>query len=216
VVSEILRRLVTPGDEVFYTLFNEGADIAVKISSRLSDLLMAYDEGTEMNGSSRQEIKMLYAKSQNHYRETVKRLSRVFITPIDREAVHELSTNLHAISRSLYLVPRYIHRDNVMNDTHIKHLSHLIEKCVFELKQMVEEIGTPRRRFVMKHAQQLHALRREMEITYDHALQGLYKNTVTPALFMQKIEAYNALLDVGECCQNAAHTAEGIVLTHVG
>lgn len=177
---------------------------------------MAYDEGTEMNGSSRQEIKMLYAKSQNHYRETVKRLSRVFITPIDREAVHELSTNLHAISRSLYLVPRYIHRDNVMNDTHIKHLSHLIEKCVFELKQMVEEIGTPRRRFVMKHAQQLHALRREMEITYDHALQGLYKNTVTPALFMQKIEAYNALLDVGEYCQNAAHTAEGIVLTHVG
>lgn len=216
VIAETLRRLIIPGDELFYLLFNRGAEVTVKMTSCLTTLLSATDMDSQINGASRQEIKSLYSESQNHYRETIKRLSKVFITPIDREAVHELSTNLHAISRGLYLVPRYIPHDNVINDTHTRHLGQLIEKSSIELKHMVEEIGTPKRRFVMKHAQQLHALRREIELTYDHALQGLYKNVDDPALFMRKIEAYNSLREVGEYCQNAAHTAEGIVLTHVG
>ena len=215
-IAEALRRLISPGDELFYVLFNKGAEVAVNMTTCLSNLLNGSATDSETNDAYRREIRTLYAESQNHYREIVKRLSKVFITPIDREAVHELSTNLHAISRGLYLVPRYIPGDNLINDTHVKHLGHLIEKSVFELKQMVEEIGTPKRRFVMKHAQQLHAWRREMELTYDHALQGLYKEVDDPALFIRKIEAYNALREVGEYCQNAAHTAEGIVLTHVG
>lgn len=163
------------------------------------------------------EMKEFYGESQENFRQTVKRLSKVFITPIDRESVHQLSIDIHSVSRSIYLVPRAISWDAVHKpDPYSKHFGQLLKKSAAELQQMIAEIGTPKRRFVMKHAMELNAIKREMEIAYDKALQCLYQSNDSPAHFIRRLDAYNALRDVGNFCCNAAHTAEGIVLSHVG
>ena len=68
----------------------------------------------------------------------------------------------------------------------------------------------------MKHAKELIAIKREMEIAYDQALKSLYESKASPSQFLRRLDAYNALREVGDYCCKAAHTAEGIVLTHVG
>ena len=216
-ISEAIKQLITPGDGVFYTLFNSGSVSVVKMTDCVFKMLHENEPGSDKRAVYLQEMKTFYRESQENYRQTVKRLSKVFITPIDRESVHQLSVDLHAVARSIYVVPRSIAWDAENKpDSCSKHLGELLKKAASELEQMVEDIGTPKRTFVMKHARELNAIKREMETTYDHALQSLYQSNVSPAQFIRRLDVYNALREVGDYCCNTAHTAEGIVLTHVG
>jgi uncharacterized protein Yka (UPF0111/DUF47 family) len=217
VIPEAIRKLIIPGDEVFYALFNTGAVSVVKMMYCLNKIILETEHDSEKCSTYLQELKMHYGESRENYRQTVKRLSKVFITPIDRESVHQLSVDLHSIARSIYLVPRSISCDADYNpDSYIQQLGQFLKKSAVELEQMVDDIGTTKRNFVMQHAKELHSTKREMEIAYDHALQSLYQGTVKPAKFIGRLDVYNALRDVGNYYCNAAHTAEGIVLTQVG
>ncbi len=216
-VPEAVKQLISPRDGIFYTLFNTGAASVVKMTDGLCKILQENEPGSDKWMAFLKEMKTFYGESQENYRQTVKRLSKVFITPIDREAVHQLSIDIYSVSRSIYLVPRTISWDAEHKpDSHSKHLVHLLKKSAGELEQMIAEIGTPKRRFVLKHAREVNAIRKEMEITYDRALKSLYQSNDSPANFIRRLDAYNALRDVGAYCCNTAYTAEGIVLTHVG
>jgi uncharacterized protein Yka (UPF0111/DUF47 family) len=217
VIPEAIRKLIIPGDEVFYALFNTGAISVVKMTRCLNDILLDIEPHSEKWTYSLQELKTYYGESRENYRQTVKRLSKVFITPIDRVQVHQLSVDLHSIARSIYLVPRSVLWDvDYSADTYIQMFGQLLTKASLELERMVDDIGSPKRNYVMKHSRELYILKREMEIAYDHALQSLYQNTFNPAKFTGRLDTYNSLKDVGDYCRNAAHTAEGIVLTQVG
>lgn len=212
-----IKQLISPGDEIFYAFFNTGSGLVVKMTDCLYKMLHEIDYSEEKKADYIREIKFLYSESQENYRQTVKRLSKVFITPIDRESVHQLTVDLHAVARSVFIVPRSIAWDTEQKpDFYSKLIGQLLKKTASELEQMVVDIGAPKRRFVLKHARELNAINREIETTYDHALQGLYKSNDSPAQFIRRLDAYNALREVGDYCCNAAHTAEGIVLTHVG
>jgi uncharacterized protein Yka (UPF0111/DUF47 family) len=217
VIPEAIKQLITPSDGIFYVLFNTGAVSVVKMTECLNNILQENEPIPNKWTSYLQEMKLFYGDSQENYRQTVKRLSKVFITPIDREAVHQLSIDIYSVARSIYLVPRSIYWDAEHKpDTYSKHLGQLLKKSAGELEQMIAEIGTPKRRLVMKHAGEVNALKKEMEITYDQALQSLYQSNESPAHFIRRLYTYNALRDVGDYCRRTAHTAEGIVLTHVG
>ncbi|MBM3920369.1 MAG: hypothetical protein FJ347_03985 [Sphingomonadales bacterium] len=216
-IPEAIKRLITPSDGIFYVLFNTGAVTVVKMTDCLYKIVHEDEPGSDKWTAYLQEMKLFYGESQENYRQTVKRLSKVFITPIDRESVHQLSVDLHNVARSIYIVPRSISWDAEHKpDSFSKHLGLLLKKSAAELQQMVEDIGTPKRRFVMKHAKELIAIKREMEIAYDQALKSLYESKASPSQFLRRLDAYNALREVGDYCCKAAHTAEGIVLTHVG
>lgn len=216
-IPAAIKQLILPSDEVFYTLFNKGAALVVKMSDCLNEILNEIDFSEDKWSSALLEMKSLYEDSQQNYRHSVKRLSRVFITPIDRESVHQLAVDLHAVARTIYLVPRSLtrHKEH-LPDEYAKYLGHLLIKSASELEKMVQDIGTTKRIFVMHHAKEIFAVKREMEITYDRALQNLYQENFSPAQFIRKLEAYNSIKEVGNLCRNTANTAEGIVLTHVG
>jgi uncharacterized protein Yka (UPF0111/DUF47 family) len=217
VIPESIRQLIAPRDDVFYAFFNTGALALVNMTDCLDRILLETEPTQEKWLAYIQEMRMLYGDSRENYKHTVKRLSKVFITPIDRESVHQFSVDLHAIARSIYLVPRTISWEAGNNpDSYVKYLGHLLNKSALEFELMAQDIGTTQRRLVMKQARKLTAIKREMEIAYDHALQSLFKNKDEPAKFIRKLDAYNAFIDAGNCFINAAQTAEGIVLTHVG
>lgn len=202
---------------MFYAFFNTGSGLLMKMSDCLNKMLEESDFYGEKWSACTQDMKLYYAESQENYRHTVKRLSKVFITPLDRESIHQLSVDLHAVARIIYLVPRSMTRDKSdLPDIHIQKLSRCVSSLTAEMAKMVADIGTEKRLFVLQHSRNIYAIKREMDIAYDHALKKLYEDMDNPAQFIRKLEGYNALKEVSVFCRNAAHTAEGIVLTHVG
>lgn len=202
---------------MFYAFFNTGARLVVKMSECLNKMLHETAFSDEKSADYIGEIKFLYSESQENYRQTVKRLSRVFITPIDRESIHQLSVDLHAVAHTIFLVPRSVSRhENQHQDIFLQQFGALVEKMAAELEQMIVDIGTTKRLYVMDHAKKIYSLKREMETLYDNALKNLYQNIEKPAQFIRILEGYTAIKEVCNFCRNTAHTAEGVVLTHVG
>ena len=181
----------------------------------LNTMLSAKDEDAKK--ALFDELKTLHAQQLENYRNTVQKLSKVFITPIDRESVHQISIDIHNAGRSIYTIARTLSwLDKHPADSHILLMGNLLLKSAEEMRSMVDDIGNAHRMLVMKHAQQLHRLRREMDAAYEHALQHLFERETAPDAFLRRFESYNAIRDAGEYCQQVAHAAENVVLTHVG
>lgn len=79
-----------PKDEKFYDLFIKDGQIMVEIARKLSDLVTHYDRLDERLI----EIQALEKQGDRVDDEIAARLERSFITPFDREDIHELTVHL--------------------------------------------------------------------------------------------------------------------------
>lgn len=79
-----------PRDERFYVLFIEDAENLAEAAHRLDDLVRAYDRLDERVA----EIQALEKRGDEIDAEVQRRLSRAFVTPFDREDIHELVVHL--------------------------------------------------------------------------------------------------------------------------
>lgn len=173
VIPEAIKQLITPSDSVFYALFNTVAVSVVKMTKCFNKTLQQNDPGAYKSTAYLHEIKAFYGDSQENYRQSIKRLSKVFITPIDQESVQQLSIDIHSLARGIYLAPRSISWDAEHKpDFYSIHFGKLLKKSAAELKQMIEEIGTVKRRFVMKQTRELSAMKRVMEIAHGNEMQS--------------------------------------------
>lgn len=79
-----------PRDERFYALFIEDAENLAAAAHRLDDLVRAYDRLDERVA----EIQALEKRGDEIDAEVQRRLARAFVTPFDREDIHELVVHL--------------------------------------------------------------------------------------------------------------------------
>ena len=214
-MPESIKNLIQPGDKLIYNRFNSQVLLLHEIAVLLNKMLNCDDADSlkEISGQIRQH----YLSSAEAYRNNTAHLAKTFITPIDREAVHDLYIRLHAACRSLYLTSRSLSWLLMMaKDKYLIAMGQNLCKATEVLYELVHDIGCEGRRHVMKHAAQMHAIRREMDLTYDQALKKLYEEEAVPGKFIIRHEMLNALRDATEVCQEIAHTGENIVLTSMG
>ena len=80
-----------PRDERFFDLFTAVAERTVEAAGRLEDLLRA---DADRRTPQVDAIKRLEHECDELTHEVITRLDRVFITPLDREDIHELASGL--------------------------------------------------------------------------------------------------------------------------
>ncbi|HYH28614.1 MAG TPA: DUF47 family protein [Actinomycetota bacterium] len=79
-----------PREESFYDLFQQGTGIMVHASDMLLDLVTNFDEVE----SKARRIHDLEHEGDEVTHEVMRRLNTTFVTPIDREDIHELATKM--------------------------------------------------------------------------------------------------------------------------
>src|SRR5262245_45788882 len=82
-----------PKEAVFFDLFEKAADNAHEATRALVDLLEHFDD---LPGRARR-IKELDHVDHQHTHETIERLNKTFVTPLDREDIHELACRVDDI-----------------------------------------------------------------------------------------------------------------------
>src|SRR3984885_10221138 len=88
-MSGVLTKLL-PRDETFFTLFIRQAENVHEAAQALVDMLEHYDNPAE--GADRVEAFEHEGDAITH--SIIRRLNQTFITPFDREDIHELSTKI--------------------------------------------------------------------------------------------------------------------------
>lgn len=168
-----LLRLILPGDGGFYQLFQESAGRLPVMAGLLKDLVNEKD--TVRTNEIFNRIKQLEEENDNTNHRIRETLARVFITPIDRELIHYLGNALDDVADFIYACSRSLGwMPDDMGDAYNHYMAGIIQKSTAELVLLIEVLTTRKRENIFRHIEQLHALRREMDIAYDTGMQKLY------------------------------------------
>jgi hypothetical protein len=140
-----LLKIFVPTDHSFFPLFKADIENLVKAAELLRKIMASQDP--EERESIHREIKQLEHKGDEITNKTFEQLNKSFITPFDREDIHELVSNvddvvdsINAISRRICLYrPREFRPQYMQMAELIYEASKSLELCIDHLEHAADK-----------------------------------------------------------------------------
>ena len=198
-----------PREEKFYKDFQALAD-ELKRGARLLEQMVAPEHPV---WDKADEIKEVEHKCDFLTHEIIQRLNRTFVTPIDREDIHELARSLDdvmdAIDASASLVRLY-RLDRVRYGA--RELAHIIAISTDQVRLALDAMAqnSP----LNTHAVEINRLENEADRTHQLAVTRLFDDERDPILIMKWKETLDFLGDATDRCEDVANVLEGVVVKH--
>jgi uncharacterized protein Yka (UPF0111/DUF47 family) len=206
--NRLAFRLI-PREESFYTDFQDLAD-ELQRGARLLEEMLAPDQ--PLWGKA-DEIKEVEHKCDFLTHAVIQKLNRTFVTPLDREDIHELARSLDdvmdAIDASATLVRLY-HLGNVRFGG--RELASTITACTKEVRLAL--VALAQHKGVLTHAVEINRLENEADRTHQEAVRRLFDDEKDPLLVMKWKETLDFLEAATDRCEDVANVLEGVVVKH--
>jgi uncharacterized protein len=204
----VVFRLI-PKEERFYDDFTAMA-LQIRHGAQLLDQMMAPDRPI---WDKADEIKEVEHKCDFLTHEIIQRLNRTFVTPLDREDIHELARSLDdvmdAIDASASIVRLY-HIESVRPGA--RELTRLVldsaEQVVGAIKALEKRKG------VAECAVEINRLENEADRAHQAAVQALFNEEKDAIVIMKWKEILDFLEQATDRCEDVANVLEGVVVKH--
>ena len=197
-----------PREEKFYGLFLKQVEIISEAARLLLDGVRA---GNARMAGAATEINVLENKGDEVIHEIFTRLNQTFITPIDPEDIHNIST---ALDNVLDGMEDTAHR---LVSYHIKTippnlvaLSEIVASCARALKaafQALERGGS-----VMEHCIEINRLENEGDLIGRSAVVELFDKEKDPITLIKLKEIYDFIEATIDSCEDVADVLQGVVV----
>jgi predicted phosphate transport protein (TIGR00153 family) len=198
-----------PKEAAFFDLFEKSAANAHACSQALVEFLDRFDDVPERV----RRIKELEHVGDELTHETIERLNKTFITPIDREDIHELVCRIDDI---LDLIDTAADRILLFKIEHAIEDSKELARCLVRQTELLREMMPYLRNMknaeaVRQKVREVHRLESEADRIERHALAALFdtNDPMTVIKWKNIIEILEAATDR---CEDVANVIEGIVL----
>ncbi|OFX18034.1 MAG: phosphate transport regulator [Armatimonadetes bacterium RBG_16_58_9] len=199
-----------PREEKFFDLFNEQAATVLEGARLLRDF---FEDYTDV-----EQKRMKIEKTESHGDEIchriVEKLNTTFITPMDREDIHSLSSALDDIldfvNASAQRMGLY-HVRTVKPDA--KALTNIILRAAEETLALTESLSNMKNVKSMKERWiEVNRLENEGDKVSRAAIAGLFENEKDPIEVIKWKEIYEHLEMAIDKCEDAANIVESVVL----
>ncbi len=205
-----MRFRLLPRHKEFYDLFVEVATRAAEASKLLRELL------TGNPGSSTylvDAIRRLEHQCDELTHKVVILLDRTFITPIDREDIHLLASNLDDVIDRLDAIARRAQIFRVgASPEGVGALCATVEEIVQEVLKAV--IALREDRDVMGHCERAKRLEEEGDAVYQEMLGKLFDTESDPIRLIKWKEIFDMLEKAIDQAEDVANVIQSIVLKH--
>jgi predicted phosphate transport protein (TIGR00153 family) len=202
----MLGRLI-PRDQEFFTLFDQLATHLATAAVQLKDL---FDKPTSLQDQIR-AIKEIEHKADILTHDINARIDRSFITPIDREDIHSLSTRLDDV---IDLLDGTARRAETFHIGEVKEparkLCTLIVEATKHLQRGVTGIRKPKE--VAACAVEVKRIEEEGDAVYHQAVGELFKGNPDPLDVIRWKEIYDRLEHAIDSCMGVVHSLQTISL----
>src|SRR5687767_5998117 len=159
------------------------------------------------------EIKEVEHKCDFLTHEIIQRLNKTFVTPIDREDIHELARSLDdvmdAIDSAAALIPLY-RIDKVRFGA--RELTHVILQQTAEVRAAVEALEN--RKGVLERAIEINRLENEADRIHKQAIIRLFDEETNPIVVLKWKEILDVLEEATDECEDVANLLENVVVKH--
>ncbi|HEX8252972.1 MAG TPA: DUF47 family protein [Thermoanaerobaculia bacterium] len=203
------RFRLIPREEKFYDDFKSMAD-ELKRGARLLESMLAVDPPL---ADKAHEIKEVEHKCDFLTHEIIQRLNKTFVTPIDREDIHELAKTLDdvmdAIDNAASLIPLY-KIDKVRPGA--RELTRIIIQQCDEIRVAVEALEE--KKGVLERAIEINRLENEADRIHKNAISQLFDEEPNPIVVMKWKELYDLLEEATDACEDVANLLENVVVKH--
>lgn len=203
------RFRLIPREEKFYDDFKQMAD-QLRHGARLLEQMFAVDPPVL---DKAHEIKEIEHKCDFLTHEIIQRLNRTFVTPIDREDIHELARTLDdvmdAIDNAAALVPLY--RIDKMRGG-ARELTRVIIEQTDEIRAAVEALEA--KKGVLERCIEINRLENEADRIHKNALGTLFDEETNPIMVLKWKEIFDILEEATDACEDVANLLENVVVKH--
>ena len=204
-----MRFRLIPREEKFYDDFKSMAD-ELRRGARLLEAMLAVDPPV---ADKAHEIKEVEHKCDFLTHEIIQRLNKTFVTPIDREDIHNLARTLDdvmdAIDNAASLIPLY-KIEKVLPGA--RELTRVIIQQTDEVRAAVEALEA--RKGVLERAIEINRLENEADRIHREAIGRLFEQERDPITVMKWKELYDLLEEATDACEDVANLLENVVVKH--
>jgi predicted phosphate transport protein (TIGR00153 family) len=203
-----------PQEGKFFELFNAHAEQIVLGSEALVSLLSVLNDSDEAAAIQCELIDKAENRADTITHETMRQLHKSFITPLDREEIHQLITSLDDI---LDLIQDVAHTVTLYNVKHITpevvSLSEICRKCCERVLAAVSLLHSMDNGVeILKICFEID----QLESAADHEMRGaisrLFREEPDVRELIKFKAIYELLETVTDRCEDVANIIEGIVL----
>jgi len=197
-----------PRQEKFYHLFLKQVELISEASKLLLEGVRA---GNDRLVGMAAEINVLENRGDEVIHEIFTRLNHTFITPIDPEDIHNVSSALDNVMDGIEDTAHRLvsYRINPVPPTMIK-LSEIVANCAKALKAAFEalEKGGP----IMDHCIEINRLENEADGIGRSAVADLFDKETDPIRLIKLKEVYEFFEATVDCCEDVADVLQNVVV----
>ncbi len=198
-----------PREEKFYADFLALAD-ELHVGARLLEDMLVPERPI---WDKADEIKEVEHKCDFLTHEIIQRLNRTFVTPIDREDIHELARSLDdvmdAIDASAGLVRLY-RLETVRFGA--RELARVITTSTEQVRLAL--VALEKAKPLLSNAVEINRLENEADRIHQRAVSQLFDDEKDPIEVIKWKETLDFLEDATDRCEDVANVLEGVVVKH--
>ena len=213
-MSLSILKFFQPKDKIFQSLFEQTADISVKISE-------VFLEAMKQTNENRFEILSQTGHLEHQADDVVHNLyvelSKNFITPFDREDIHELAAAMDDVVDCIDEVGNKMKNYEFTEfNEFISKMAELNNEAVKALRTAIYELRNMKNLDKVNAAcLNIHGYESKVDILYNQAMGDLIKNNKdNPVKIIVMKDLYEELELVSDKCQDASNVIESIVIKY--
>jgi predicted phosphate transport protein (TIGR00153 family) len=205
---------LVPKEEKFFELLSEQAENALEGARELKNFVDKYEkfERSERKAKA-QAIKNIEHKGDEITHKIIERLNRTFITPIDKEDIHQMAVLLDDVIDLINAVAlRFVLLSVERIDNYTSKLADIILSAVTELSKSILDLR--KLKDMREHYVKIHSLENEADDVYHEALSELFHYHKNSIDIIKYKEIYELLEEITDKCEDVTHVIESIVVKH--
>jgi len=203
----VARFSLVPKDRVFFDLFSEGGQNTLLAAKLLRDML---EKWPDEEGLSRDILKA-EQEGDRITHDIIQRLNTTFVTPIDREDIHTLATQLDDVVDEIEETADFmgLYRIEAPMDQALA-LAEVLVKCCEQLYSLLQHL----RGFkdLDNYWIEIHRLENDGDRIYRDAVASLFSNGIDPMVVIRWRDIFLRLERAIDATETSASIVEGIVI----
>jgi predicted phosphate transport protein (TIGR00153 family) len=202
-----LSQVFAPRDREFFDLFEEAGTNILHAADLLDRMLRNYPETKELA----RDILLCEQEGDRITHDIVNRLNQTFVTPIDREDILELASNLDDVVDLTEEVADYLGLYKVEAPMEqAQRLAHIL----MQASRQISEAMPRMRDFkdISHYTVEIHRLENEGDRVVREAIASLFDNGIDPMVVIRWKDLFERLEEAVDATERVANTLQGIVI----